>query len=84
MFGISCAPELFQKVMESVVAGLDGVVVYLDDIMVWGRNSEEHNRRLNALLARLQDYGILLNEEKCVFGVCQLEFLGHEMSSSGI
>lgn len=84
MFGISCAPELFQKVMESVVAGLEGVVVYLDDIMVWGRNPEEHDRRLKALLCRLQDYGILLNKEKCVFDVPQLEFLGHELSSSGI
>lgn len=46
MFGISCAPELFQKVMESVVAGLDGVVLYLDDIMVWGRNAEEHEGTL--------------------------------------
>ncbi|XP_055526919.1 uncharacterized protein K02A2.6-like [Wyeomyia smithii] len=84
MFGISCAPELFQKVMESVVAGLDGVVIYLDDLMVWGRNLEEHDRRLKALMARLHEFGLMLNKEKCVFAVPQLEFLGHELSSSGI
>lgn len=84
MFGISCAPELFQKVMESIVAGLDGVVVYLDDVMVTGRSQQEHDDRLKALLSRLQQYGILLNEEKCVFNVPQIEFVGHELSSSGI
>lgn len=84
MFGISCAPELFQKVMESIVAGLEGVVVYLDDIMVTGRSQIEHDTRLKQLLNRLREHEILLNEEKCVFNVARIEFLGHELSSEGI
>lgn len=63
MFGISCAPELFQKAMESIVAGLDGVVVYLDDILVTGRTQNEHDARLTQLMTRLQHYGILEREE---------------------
>lgn len=74
MFGISCAPELFQKVMESIVAGLDGIVVYLDDLMVTGRTQHEHDKRLSELMTRLRQYDILLNEEKCIFNVTQLEF----------
>lgn len=84
MFGISCAPELFQKVMESVVAGLEGVVVYLDDVLVSGRTQAEHDKRLELLLNRMKEYGILLNEEKCVINVSELEFLGHELSEKGI
>lgn len=84
MFGISCAPELFQKVMESVLAGLDGIVVYLDDVLVSGRTQEEHDKRLELLLNRLKEYGILLNEDKCVINVSRLEFLGHEISEKGI
>lgn len=84
MFGISCAPELFQKVMESILAGLEGVVVYLDDIMVFGRSQEEHDRRLKLVLDRMQELGIFLNEEKCITNVDCLEFLGHELSSNGI
>lgn len=84
MFGISCAPELFQKVMESVIAGLEGVVVYLDDLMVSGRTQEEHDFRLARLMERIQEYGILLNEEKCVFNVSSIEFVGHALSSEGI
>ncbi|XP_055633240.1 uncharacterized protein K02A2.6-like [Toxorhynchites rutilus septentrionalis] len=84
MFGISCAPELFQKVIECIVAGLDGVVVYLDDVMVFGRSQKEHDERLDALLYRLKKYEILLNKDKCVYNVDRLEFLGHELSGNGI
>lgn len=83
MFGISCAPELFQKVMESIVAGLEGVIVYLDDVMVSGRTQEEHDIRLQALLARFKEYNILLNKNKCQFNVPSLEFLGHNLSVKG-
>lgn len=84
MFGISCAPEVFQKVMESVVAGLSGVIVYLDDVVVHGKTQNEHDERLNALLRRLSEYGVLLNDKKCLYNVRSLEFLGHELSVDGI
>lgn len=84
MFGVSCAPELFQKVMESIVAGLDGVIVYLDDAVVFGTTVEEHDRRLAALLKRFAEYNILLNEEKCVYSTECLEFLGHQLSVQGV
>lgn len=84
MFGVSCAPELFQKVMESIVAGLDGVIVYLDDVIVHGTTVEEHDRRLAAVLERFSGYDILLNEKKCVYGAECLEFLGHQLSIQGV
>lgn len=70
--------------MESIVAGLEGVIVYLDDIVVYGSSRDEHNKRLAALLERLAEYDILLNEEKCVYDVDSLEFLGHELSVKGV
>lgn len=84
MFGICCAPELFQKVMDTVVAGLEGVAVYLDDMLVFGNSQDEHNNRLKALMNRLKEYGVFLNLEKCLFNSDKLEFLGHELSSEGI
>lgn len=84
MFGVSCAPELFQKVMDTIVAGLEGVIVYLDDCLVSGRTQEEHDFRLNALLNRFKEYGVLLNWDKCVFNVERLECLGHELSITGV
>ena len=41
-FEVSAAPAIFQRVMESLLQGIDGVVVYLDDILVTGRTDEEH------------------------------------------
>ncbi|XP_062556917.1 uncharacterized protein K02A2.6-like [Armigeres subalbatus] len=84
MFGISCAPEIFQKVMDTILAGLEGVIVYLDDVMVHGKTQEEHDRRLAALLNRLDEYGVLLNKDKCLFNVDSLEFLGHLLTTEGI
>ncbi|XP_055623628.1 uncharacterized protein K02A2.6-like [Toxorhynchites rutilus septentrionalis] len=84
MFGISCAPELFQKVMDTIVAGLDGVMVYLDDVIVFGRTQEEHDGRLRKLLQRFEEYGVVLNKDKCQFNVEKLELLGHELSSEGV
>lgn len=84
MFGVCSAPEVFQKIMETLVAGLVGVIVYLDDVIVYGRSCEEHDRNLAALLKRFSEYDVLLNVSKCVYNVEALEVLGHELSTKGI
>lgn len=84
MFGISCAPEIFQKTMENILVGLKGIIVYLDDVVVSGATEKEHDERLKALRDRLNEYGILLNHDKCVYKVRELEFLGHILNREGI
>jgi len=46
-FGISSAPEYFQRAMENILKGLKGVVCFMDDILVHGRSASEHWERLN-------------------------------------
>lgn len=77
MFGISCAPEMFQKLIEQIISGCCGCANYIDDIVVYGRSKNEHDNRLHAVLKSLKDKSIALNEEKCVYGVPSIEFLGH-------
>lgn len=84
MFGVSCAPEIFQKTMETILAGLEGIIIYLDDIVVFGTTKDEHDERLRNLLKRLEQYGVLLNEKKCVYGVKEIEFLGHVLNAEGV
>ncbi|XP_055522693.1 uncharacterized protein K02A2.6-like [Wyeomyia smithii] len=84
MFGVSCAPELFQKVMETIIAELEGVIVYLDDVVVSGRTQTVHDNRLEALLDRLESYNVLLNRDKCQFNVQVWIFLGHNLSVNGV
>ncbi|XP_064468672.1 uncharacterized protein K02A2.6-like [Ornithodoros turicata] len=83
-FGISSAPEFFQKKMAHIVSGLDGVVCNMDDILVHAKTREEHDDRVRKVLARLQDYGVTLNKDKCVFGVQRVKFLGHIIDQEGI
>ncbi|XP_055585263.1 uncharacterized protein K02A2.6-like [Uranotaenia lowii] len=83
-FGINCAPEIFQRVMTQMLAGIDGVIVYIDDIVVTGRTSQEHNTRLKQVLKVLRLNNALLNDKKCVYGVNEIEILGFKVNAAGI
>lgn len=67
MFGINCAPEMFQRIMEQIMAGLLGWICYLDDILIFGKTKEEHDRNLAATLVRLAEFNILLNKRAQFF-----------------
>lgn len=83
-FGISAAPEFFQRQMNRILEGLDGVVCMMDDILVVGRSRVEHDTRLQEALGRIEKAGMTLNRDKCVFGVQEVKFLGHVLSGEGI
>ena len=83
-FGITSAPKYFQKCMSEILSGLDGTVCMMDDVLVYGRCQEEHDRRLTAVLERLQQAKVTLNKDKCKFSVKSVRFLGHIVDNSGI
>lgn len=75
--GLKCAPEMFQKIMENLLRSYEGVFIYLDDILIFGRSREEHDQNLTILLRRIQDLGLTLSTEKCQFRKTEITFLGH-------
>lgn len=83
-FGINSAPEHFQRVMADVIDGLDGVVCHIDDLLVWGKDQEQHDARLHALLKKLEQTGVTLNADKCELSRSEVAFLGHVITTSGI
>jgi hypothetical protein len=83
-FGMRNAGNTFQRQMDRLLAGLDFVFVYLDDIIIGSRSAAEHGRHLRALFQRLQTAGLVINQEKCVFGVAEVEFLGHHVTAAGV
>ena len=60
-FGVACAPEIFQRVVDDMLQGLDGVIVYIDEILVFGRDQQEHDIRMQRVLQRLKDANLKLN-----------------------
>lgn len=84
MFGINCAPEIFQRTMENILKGCEGCINFIDDILVYGGSQEEHDKRLQNILRRMKEYNVTLNEKKCTIGVKEIDFLGHHLSENGI
>ncbi len=82
-FGLRNAGQTFQGLMDQVLAGLDYVLVYLDDILIASPDERTHQQHLRAVLERLQEAGLVLNAEKCLFGVSAVEFLGHHITAEG-
>ncbi len=77
IFGLSGAPSTFQRMMGRVFQGLDFVVVYLDDLLVFSQSMEEHRKHLMEVLKRLSAANLRLNESKCEFVKKEIAFLGH-------
>jgi len=83
-FGISIAPEIFQRRINEVLHGLLGVLCHIDDVLVYNKDAVEHETRLHATLKRIKEAGITLNENKCQFYKSQTIFLGHVINQHGI
>ena len=80
-FGITTAPSVFQKTMDTMLQGLKGVVCYVDDILVTG---EDDNSHLQHVLERLQSAGLRLKRSKCSFLQSSIEYLGHRVDAEGL
>ena len=54
---------------------------YIDDIVIWSRDVEEHTRHLSMVFQRLREAGLKVHPGKCVFGADNIDFLGHRISA---
>lgn len=81
-FGAMNSPAEFERLMERVFSGLTYVtlLLYLDDIIVFGKTFEVHLKNLAEVLQRLADANLKLNPEKCMLFKTQVSFLGHMVS----
>jgi hypothetical protein len=85
-FGLTNAPVYFMYLMNSVfMQELDKfVVVYIDDILIYSKNSEDHAQHLHVILQRLRDHCLYAKFSKCEFWLNTVKFLGHTISGDGI
>ena len=85
-FGLTNAPSTFQDMMNHVLSDvLDiGVLAYMDDILIYAKTTDEHDRLVREVLGRLQENGLAVSPEKCVWKAQEVEFLGYIIGKNGI
>ena len=83
-FGITPAPEHFQRRMSQILGDLEGVIRLVDDILFSGMTQEEHDNRLTAVLSRLQKTGLTLNVDKYEINKWSVKFLGQLIDETSV
>ena len=85
-FGLKNAPATFQRLMNTVLSGLQGLqcFVYLDDIVIYASSITEHSEKLKAIFERLAVNNLKLQPDKCEFMRHEVAYLGHVISEKGV
>ena len=85
-FGLSNAPAAFQRTMDDIFREEKGkfLQVYLDDIIIYSKSREEHEKHLNVVLKKIQEANLKLKQKKCKFFQEELEILGFVVNREGI
>ena len=89
-FGLTNAPAVFQRLMQTVLMGLNPVEgkqfvsVYIDDVLVFSQSLDEHLEHLRLVIQKIQDAGLKLKPAKCQFVREEVEYLGHVLTPSGL
>jgi transposase InsO family protein len=85
-FGLCNAPATFQRHLDNVLAGLKWqcCLVYIDDIIVFSTDFDQHLKDIRLVFDRLQDAGLVLNSKKCHLCCNKVTFLGHSITPEGI
>ena len=83
-FGLRNAAQTFQRFMDQVLRGVPSAYVYIDDVLIASPTPEQHLKDLRTVFERLSSHGIVINPNKCLFGVSDLDFLGHHIDRHGI
>ncbi|CAB4443572.1 unnamed protein product [Rhizophagus irregularis] len=85
-FGLKNAPGTFQRLMDEILKEYIGefVTVYLDDIMIYSRDFEEHLEHVDRVLNKLRENNMIAKLKKCQFGLKNINFLGHIVGKDGL
>ncbi|UYV70538.1 hypothetical protein LAZ67_7003442, partial [Cordylochernes scorpioides] len=83
-FGISSAPEIFQKIMHKIFCDIPNMVCYIDDLLIWGNSIEDHDSTLKKVLDLAKESRLKLTLNKLQMATGVVKFLGHTISQEGI
>jgi len=85
-FGLTNAPSVFQQHLNNILAEKidQGVVVYIDDILIYSKKEEEHIELVRWVLQKLTENNLCINIDKCLFHLPEVEFVGFQVGKQGI
>lgn len=84
-FGLSNAPATFQRLMQDVLRGMEDFVgVYIDDVVIFSRDFEQHVGHVERVFRRLKEVNLQLQFKKCKFGKESIKYLGHIVDANGV
>lgn len=83
-FNKASAPSVFQKTMHTILQGMDGIICYLDDILISGKTEAEHLDNLHKVLQKFKEHGIKAKKSKCTFMKTSVQYLGHVIDADGL
>ena len=76
-FGLVSAPEVFQRAVSEMLEDIEKCEVIVDDLLVWGKNTEDHDHTLKQVLKRAAENDLRFNEQKYKFQRLEVEYVGH-------
>ena len=82
--GLQGSPASFARLMDHIMRGIEGVLTYIDDVLVHAKGPEEHLRILEEALLRMRKFGMKLNMDKSIFAADEVQYLGYTVSSKGV
>ena len=85
-FGLTNAPSVFQRHVNNILAEKidQGVVVYIDDLLIYSETEEEHVELVQWVLQKLSENNLCVNIDKYIFHVPEVEFVGFQVGAKGI
>ena len=83
-FGLNSSNEVFQKKMQFAFEGIEGVEVIYDDLLVWGKDEESHDRALRNGLERAREKGVKLKKQKCEIKTPEVVYIGDKITKDGV
>ena len=85
-FGLANSPATFQNMMNEVLREFldQGVLVYIDDVLIYSENLEQHIELVKKVLKKLAEYNLAVAAHKSTFHVPEVEFLGYILNETGV
>ncbi|XP_054723430.1 uncharacterized protein K02A2.6-like [Uloborus diversus] len=84
MYGLNSAPAIWQRYVEGLFLGIEGIKIFMDDARVTGSDDQSHLKAMETFFKKCKQHGLKLNLAKSKFFQDEIKFLGHKIDAQGL